>query len=398
LGYLLFLTYFGIILLLGIFCTIIAKKIRFPNVLLLILLGLALSRIEYRGEPLMTFSPEFTTSLGILALVIIVFDSTSRLKIKEFDEFALSALKLTLVVLIVNLALLSLFTFFIAGVPVVIALLFSALMSGTAPDIVLPLLGEAKHKAIELLKIEAIINTPIIVIVPFVIVDFIQSVEVQFLMSKFIEQIGPFFQQIVTGIGAGILVGLIVFKVMRKYYAAKLSPIAVIASALIAYVLAENLGGNGVLAVTTMGLFFGSIYVKQKEELQEFSSIFSNALEILIFILIGFIIKVPFTVDFFWRSFLLFAIYLGLRFTIIKTMFSNEYKLREKLFVTLNCPKGIAVAVVVFLLVTIPEVASSGMADFVLAFMLYSIVFSSVTARFSRFLIKREVIKPAKTT
>ncbi|MBW2999484.1 cation:proton antiporter, partial [Candidatus Woesearchaeota archaeon] len=328
----------------------------------------------------------------------IVFDSTSRLKIKEFDEFALSALKLTLVVLIVNLALLSLFTFFIAGVPVVIALLFSALMSGTAPDIVLPLLGEAKHKAIELLKIEAIINTPIIVIVPFVIVDFIQSVEVQFLMSKFIEQIGPFFQQIVTGIGAGILVGLIVFKVMRKYYAAKLSPIAVIASALIAYVLAENLGGNGVLAVTTMGLFFGSIYVKQKEELQEFSSIFSNALEILIFILIGFIIKVPFTVDFFWRSFLLFAIYLGLRFTIIKTMFSNEYKLREKLFVTLNCPKGIAVAVVVFLLVTIPEVASSGMADFVLAFMLYSIVFSSVTARFSRFLIKREVIKPAKTT
>jgi NhaP-type Na+/H+ or K+/H+ antiporter len=385
-------------LLLGIFCTIIAKKIRFPNVLLLILLGLALSRIEYRGEPLMTFSPEFTTSLGILALVIIVFDSTSRLKIKEFDEFALSALKLTLVVLIVNLALLSLFTFFIAGVPVVIALLFSALMSGTAPDIVLPLLGEAKHKAIELLKIEAIINTPIIVIVPFVIVDFIQSVEVQFLMSKFIEQIGPFFQQIVTGIGAGILVGLIVFKVMRKYYAAKLSPIAVIASALIAYVLAENLGGNGVLAVTTMGLFFGSIYVKQKEELQEFSSIFSNALEILIFILIGFIIKVPFTVDFFWRSFLLFAIYLGLRFTIIKTMFSNEYKLREKLFVTLNCPKGIAVAVVVFLLVTIPEVASSGMADFVLAFMLYSIVFSSVTARFSRFLIKREVIKPAKTT
>ena len=85
-----------------------------------------------------------------------------------------------------------------------------------------------------------------------------------------------FILRFVAGIGAGFLVGIIIFKVMKKAYSEILSPLAVITAALLTYILAENLGGNGVLAITTMGLFFGNVYVKQKIQLMEFSTFFAG--------------------------------------------------------------------------------------------------------------------------
>ena len=62
---------------------------------------------------------------------------------------------------------------------------------------------------------------------------------------------------------------------MKKYYSYTLSPLAMITAAVLTYVGAEALGGNGVLAVTTAGLMFGNLYhVKHMRKLQEFGEIF----------------------------------------------------------------------------------------------------------------------------
>ena len=50
----------------------------------------------------------------------------------------------------------------------------------------------------------------------------------------------------------------------KKQYSEILSPVTLIASTILTYILAEELGGNGVLAVTTLGLFFGNVYIKRK--------------------------------------------------------------------------------------------------------------------------------------
>ena len=392
-GTLAFLTYLGIILLLGIICTLISRWIRIPNLLLLVLVGIGLSRIEYKGAPLISFSPIFLVSVGILALVMIVFDSTSRLKLRTFDTFSISALKLTIFFLVLNLTALTLATHLIFAVPIPMALLFASIMSGTAPGVVLSIIKETKNKVLELLEIESIINTPIIVIIPFIIIDFIQNVkEVTLNAELLISQLIPFLTKIVAGIGAGILIGLIVFKVMRRKYSEQLSPLAIIVSALLTYVLAENLGGSGVLGVTTIGLFFGNVYVKEKKKLAEFSAMFSNALEILVFVLVGLVIVIPFTASFLLKSASLFLILLFLRFIAIEISLSG-YNFKEKLFMTLNAPKGIAVAVVVFLLATIAFTGMAEITNLILAILLYSIVLSSLVAKFSKFFIRTEIVK-----
>ncbi len=387
-----YLTSFAILLVIGILCTILSEKIKLPNILLLVLTGILIGHIRYYGRQLIQFSPIFLTSVGILALVMIIFDASSRFKLREFDTFSFRALKLVGIFLILNLILLTISVSLIFNVSnIFLAMMFAALMSGTAPDVVLTMLKQTKNRVIELLNIESIINTPLIVLIPFIILDLFQDYSKEFFFSKFLESAGPFLQQFVTGIGAGILVGIVIFKIMRTKYSERLSPLALITAALITYILAENLKGNGVLAVTTLGLFFGNVYVREKETLHEFSYMFANSLEIIVFILLGIIIDFPLEFWFISKSILLFIIYLVIRYMSVQLCFSKlNYSFKEKLFMTLNIPKGIAVAVVVFILATynIPGIIT--LLDIIVAFIVYSIILSTIVTKLSRNFLEAE--------
>lgn len=389
-----YLTSLAIIMVIGILCTIFSEKIKIPNVLLLVIAGIIIGHIDYYGDPLVNFSPLFLTCVGILALVMIIFDSSSRLKLREFDTFSMRALNLTGTFLLLNLIFLTTSVYFIFNINnIFLAMMFAALMSGTAPDVILTMLKNTKNRVVELLKIESILNTPLIVLIPFIILDLFNDYGTGLFLSKFMETMGPFLQQFVVGIGSGILVGIVVFKIMRTRYSENLSPLALITAALITYILAENLKGNGVLAVTTLGLFFGNVYVREKESLHEFSYLFANSLEIIVFILVGIIIKFPFNIWFFAKSLLLFMIYLVIRYISVQLCFSKlNYLFKEKLFMTLNVSKGIAVAVVVFILATYDIPGMEPLLNLILAFIIYSIVLSTIVVKVSKKFLGEEAI------
>ena len=384
-----YLTSIGIVLLFGIICTIIASKMKIPNVLLLLILGIGLSQISYNGEKIISFPPTFLTAISILALVMIIFDSCSRFKLKEFDDLSIKTLKMVGVNLTLNLIILTFFMYQIFKIKnLFIAAVFAAMMSGTAAETVLTIFQGNKSRVLEFLEIESILNTPLMVLIPFMIIDLMSSVGTQMAVSKFIEQIAPFIQQIITGIGAGVLVGIIVFKFMRKHYSENLSPVAMITAALLAYVMAERLGGNGVLAVTTLGLFFGNIYIKEKWKLHQFSGMLANSLEILVFVLVGLLIILPQSYVFFVRSLVLFLVFLLVRYlSVLIVTRKEEFTIKEKVFITLNAPKGIALATIAFTLTTFDIAGISTILEVTLAFLLYSILLSTVTVRFSKYFL-----------
>ncbi len=390
----LYLTYIAVILFFGLLSYIISKKIKVPHIIVLILIGILIKNMSYEGVPYIEFPTVFLTSIAILTLAMIVFDSTSRLNIKEFDEFSMSTLKLTFIFFILTFTALAFATYILYGrnISIPICLIFSSIMAGTSPDVVLSMMKESKNRVVELLKVESIINTPMIVIVPFVILELIQNVESVSSMDILMEQMKPFLLKIVAGVGAGIVIFIIIFKFLRAQSSPSLSSLAVTASAIMSYILAENIGGNGVLAVTTLGLSLGNVYIRQKGALQEFSGLFSNFLEILVFVMVGLIIELPLTLGFFLKSISLFIIFLVIRFFSVQISLS-EYNMKEKIFMTINAPKGIAVAVVVFTLATYSLEGISMILDLSLAFLLYSIILSSIVAKFSQYFIRAKIIK-----
>ncbi len=65
-----------------------------------------------------------------------------------------------------------------------------------------------------------------------------------------------------------------------------------------------------------------------------------------------------------------------------------DYRFKEKLFMTFNVQKGIAVAVVAFTLTTLNITGIQTILHLTLLFMLYSIVLSTVIVRFSNYFVK----------
>jgi NhaP-type Na+/H+ or K+/H+ antiporter len=204
---------------------------------------------------------------------------------------------------------------------------------------------------------------------------------------------GDLLLKITSGLGAGLLLGLIIFKVMRKQYSERYSPIAIITAALLSYVLAENIGGSGIIAVTTLGLFFGNLEFKQKYSLLQFESVLSTLLKVLIFVLLGVIIKIPLSFTFLWTSLLLFGIYLIGRYIAIYLV-APRMPSAHKIFMSLTASKGLAVVVVTFILAS-SVTGFEPILDYILAFVLYSLILSSVIVWFSPKLIG-EKIKEAK--
>lgn len=393
------LTDIAIILLLGLVITIIAKKVKLPNILLLIVTGLVLGVLNTNGLFTLNLNSSFLVAIAVLTLVMVVFDGSSRFELRMVDLFSLSALKVSLLFLITNMLFLTFFTTIlvfgkITITTILFSLLYAIVMSGTDPTSVFIMLKSKANKVIEFLEIEAIINTPIMVILPFIILDIINNLHTADVTRAIMGQFVPLLQQIIVGVGSGVIIGIIVFKSMKKFYSQNISPVATITAALLAYILAENLNGNGVLAVATLGIFFGNSYVKEKESLQEFNTMLNSSLIILVFILTGLIIKIDFTAMFMLKALILYTVLIITRFVAISWgLKGKEFNTKEKLFMVLSMPKGIAATVVAFSLSVFNiAVGNQGymniIVQLIIISMVYSLILSAVIDRFSKKLIR----------
>lgn len=380
------LTSFVIIIIVGLLASIISKRLKIANVLLLILSGLVLGYFA-KSLSVLEIPADTMLLIAILALATIIFDGTSRFQIRVLQNFSGTALKLMGFFLLVNMLVFGfVISIFFLGAfnlaSVFYGFVFAVLAAGTDPASMFAMLKNKANKTVELLQVEAILNTPITVLFPFIIIDIIQQVN-QGGILNWQSYFSGIMMQILVGIGAGIFVGIVFFKAMKKFYDEDISPLSIIAASILSYILAENLAGNGVLAVAVLGFVFGNIYVKNKEVLQDFNSMVSNSLEIIVFILIGFIVNFDLDIMFVAKSLLLFILLLACRYIAINLSLGNEdYTRKQKVFMTLVMPKGISVAVMVFSLAVMKLVELDIIANLVVVTMIYSIILSAIVSKF----------------
>ena len=217
-----------------------------------------------------------------------------------------------------------------------------------------------------------------------------------------------FSQSVVTGVGAGIVIALVAAYVIKVFYLPKISPLFLISFAFATYTLAENLGGSGILAVTSFALVFGNIGIHNREKLEGFTSIFTNFLQVIVFILLGIIIRVPLNLSFFLKSLLLFGVYVLIRYFSVVVAFRDvDMTPKERWFMALTGAKGMDTGVMVLVMGSIllvgMEGSGSGLViseslrpalstifELSFIFIVYSIVVSSFVARFSHKFLRSE--------
>ena len=376
---LIYLAYLAAILIIGLFTSVASHKFRIPHSLLILLAGIVVGKVQYNNAPLMQFPHSFILSISVLALVAVSFDAASKFKLNNLDFFSSHTLWFSLVSLVFNFIFLSAAAIMVFGFkPAWLVIAFAVVMTGTDFEAFL-ILKKAKSQLFEFLEIESMFNALLSILLAFMILDFNRVIGEEALSFQIAW---PLIQNLAVSIAAGVLIGLVMFKFIGRKYSAISSPLAVIACALAAYIFAERISGNGVLAVVSMGILFGNIHLKHKEQLHSFASVFSSSLEVLVFFLIGLTAPLLLSFDFFIKSLFLFFIYILIRFSaMLFSLRGMHFGVRNKLILALNAPKGIVAGAIIFAFASLNIGGIESILGLSVAFMVYSNVLYYVVGK-----------------
>lgn len=369
-----FLTSLAVVLAAGLLGTILAHKTRIPMPLLLLLFGIALQQHVFPDGSHLEMPFEFVANIAIFALALIVFSGSTDFKIRDFDALTFRTLWFILNTIALNCILVGTGMFFaLGGRGIAASLLFATASIAIGAEIVLGFI-KREHRLVRILEIESILNDTPGILLPFLIV----GVLINKAPVNLLSQISPFFELIITGLGTGLLTGLVLTQLLKlPFFRAQreISHLLLIVAALSTYVLAENLGGNGALAVVLAAIVLANSRLDSFTNLQTFLGEFSGFFQIIIFVLVGFVITLSYTWEFLITSVALFLLHITARYLAARLVFRNLSG-REHMFAALVMPKGIVFAVVLLNLAAyrLPEL------DAILAYGSAFIVLSMVTS------------------
>src|SRR3989338_197250 len=374
-----------VLILAGIFISSYSFRFRMPDVLLLILIGMFFGGVKYNGNPLLSFPLFFLAFISIFSLCILFFDTSSVFRWRTFRTFSLRSFFLVFSFTVLLLFFYSFFVRWVLDVSLVSAILFSLMLAGTAPEFLLQMFGDAKSRIIQVLHFESLFGS-FVVLIPVILLFFYDSSVID--VSVFTLNV---VSRVVLSSGVGVLIAILLWKIFHVFSASRYSAPALLCSSILSYILAELVGGVGIIGVIAFGIFFGNVYFKDDFSLLGFPSVFGKFLYIVLFGLMGIIIPVSFTLEFVGLSFLLFFVHILSRLVaVLMVRRSFHFSLWEVFFVACTAPKGGAFASVIFALAIFSK---SGVATipgldvllpFAVALFAYSLIFSMITVFFSK--------------
>jgi NhaP-type Na+/H+ and K+/H+ antiporter len=323
--------FIGIIILIGVIVLSLRRKAegsRTGYKLVLVLLGLLLGLLTI-SNTFFSLDKYFLKSFCVFLLIILLFELSVRL---NSDNITLSFGNVVMffVILIINILAIGIASTF---------LLHIQFMHGVILAIIL---SSIEYFLVDQLKSEGDFANPLILFFAFSILVFYA------LEGDVFSNVIYFIKYLLIGLGTGVLIGIIVFRCLKNQQITPVNELGMVAVAVITYIVTEQLSGSGLFSVMVLGTFFGNSYVRKTSNMYNFSPFIFKTLEMLIYLMIGFVVVLNFTSGVWWKSLVLFGIYLLLRF-IILAVYYKHYSFSNKLLLTL-APKGMIMGVTILVL------------------------------------------------
>ena len=373
---LVFLTSMTLILLAGIISISVSRKFRIPLPLTLFVSGLILGNIFYNNRPVVELGGMFLAALSIIALVVVLFDSSRKIRMHEYDVSVIGSLRFFVFTLGLNLLIISFAVKSFFDMPGFSSVIIALLVSCVEYLAIFPRHHLPTNRVTHFVRNESNLSCAVILLIPFLILSLVDALNSKIGLNLF-GKIVLVATNLFAGIGAGVIIGLILFNLLSKNYFEKAATLVLGAGLLLSFIVAQKIGGNGFAAVATIGFIFGNIFIKQKQAIVRQENVIYSALEVLIFIVAGIVVGLPKSLRFFEFSFGLFLIYLVIRFAVSRVLL-RKYDNAEKLEIAFFVPKGLATVTVAFALLNYSFPGVVLMVQLLLAFFVYSLVFDTV--------------------
>ena len=249
------LGFIGILLVIGFLADYLFRKTNFPDILILLILGYLIGPVFN----IINTSDIASASqiIATVALVVILFNGGLHFDFAEVLSNAPRAVVLVILGVGVSIATTAAFAHYVLRWELLDSLLLGAILGGTSAAIVMPLISRAKvpDQISTLLSLEAVLNSPVVIVFALVILSFINSGQTGIEVSAVGLAIATRF---LLGIAIGAAAGLFWLWILTRMEKEVYSDILTLAVVFMIYFAVEVINGSGVIFALTFGLMLGN--------------------------------------------------------------------------------------------------------------------------------------------
>ena len=364
----------GLVMLFGFIGNYIFNKTQIPSIIWLLLFGLCLGFI-FQISKLQTLNSDLfgyiSGLVGVIAIVIILFDGGINTDLKQLFKGAPRGLILTLssfffsfiATIVVVLGLESIGIIDLHGHGLVIGAVIGAIVGGTSSPIVIPLayrLKNLQEKTKMVSSIESILTDPICIVVVYAIYYMVFIVGEP---SLFIG-IGNLIKTFSVGVVLGVAFGIMWLFIMNKVRKEQFSYILTLAIVFLVYSftalivgIEEGGSGAGAIACLVFGLVLGNgkkilkmiSYAgkgyQMDEETKQFHGLTSFVIRTFFFVYLGMIASFQ-SINFILIGIIILLVLLIVRYlAILITTYNGNFEKDDKQTMIVMMPRGLAAAI-----------------------------------------------------
>ncbi len=266
----------SIILFFGIISDIIFKKAGVPDVISLILIGMFLRKFHYVDVGFIKqFAPLFTT----ITLILILFDGSLSIKIKEFFNDIPNGTLIAAVNFLVS-TIISFIILRFSGYEILVSLFVGFAIGGVSSSFAIPILKRIKGRrdSFLLLTIESSVTDVLCIVFAISTLEFYNNTFNVF--SAIYKLFGLFGIASLVGVSFGLIWSLII-----NYFKKGVFDIETLAMLLLTYSATEFLHGNGALAALFFGITISNL--TKSREISNFYDEITFLMKTFFFVYIG---------------------------------------------------------------------------------------------------------------
>ncbi len=284
----------GIILVVGTFSGLLAKKLKVPDVVVFLLTGMLLGP-DVAGILSIKAESALNQIILIFGACYILFDGGASLRFGILKEVWITIAVLATVGVLITGAITGLAAYYILGIPFIVALLLGATIAATDPATLVPVFRQIKIKerVAQTVMSESAFNDATGAIATFAVLGVAMGTGEFSLQASLLDLFKQSFFGALAGGILGYLAALLIahekFDFLVEY-----APLVSLMAVIGAYLAAVNLQASGFMAVFVFGMVLGNkqsfgfkMQHDEQKKLEEFVMTTALIMRMFIFMLLG---------------------------------------------------------------------------------------------------------------
>ena len=356
----------AIIVVIGLVGSVIAKKIKIPDIVLFLLLGISIgpAALNLLNVPADSTMNQLILTIGACFLL---FDGGSTLRFAVLKEIWITLLVIATIGVLVTGAVMAAFGVWL-GIPVMTAILLGAVTASTDPATLVPIFKQVpiKDRVAQTVMSESALNDAMGAIATFAVVGVVLGAQSGGESFNILTALGDLGWEAGIGLAVGALVGYVaIVLVGHKKLAVfqDFESFVVLMSLISAYLGADALHASGFMAVFTLGVMFGNKdsfglplpHVNQENFERDLGNI-TLLMRTFIFILLGSQVSFSLLALYWWQGLVLLVVFMFVArpaavFLCAGPDRNAKWTLKELIFMSWTRETGVIPAALVGILV-----------------------------------------------